>query len=156
MATRKSQFFIVSAVLLMSVLSAGITMAEGTPEAGAGSPERSVQTPVTSESFNLSKVDFSKAIMSIAGPRHIYIRKALYDSQEVSFIIEAENIAERVCGDQVLVRRGGGGIRFLSFGVGTSPGGNKDRGGKEPCKGNPVSFHRSSPLGIFLSVSSLP
>ena len=77
---------------------------------------------------------------------------------KLAFVLDVEplkNKAERVGGDQVFVRCRGIGFGFLRL-VGTSPGGNKDRDSKEPCKEIPVSFHRSYPLGILLSIASLP
>ncbi len=100
MAVKKSKLLIplfpLFMALLMSGLCAGIAMAGGTTEASPRFEKRLSAKPVAAENFDLSKVDFSEAIVSIARPRHLYIRDATYDSQDVSFILESANIAERV------------------------------------------------------------
>jgi len=53
-------------------------------------------TGVYASDYDLSRVDVSEAIISIAGPRHLYIRAATYDSREVSFIVESEDTTGRV------------------------------------------------------------
>ncbi len=45
--------------------------------------------------YDLNLLDVSNAIISIAGPRHLYIRSATYRAERVSFILESEDATGR-------------------------------------------------------------